>query len=166
MSTLSREVLKWLQSFSIILKNPKRDFANGCLIAVILDRYFPGEIQLNTLYVGDSLEQKQRNWQVLKKFFKRKQIDIPSESCQAVMHCVPGGAVGFVENIYMILTKRKLSRPPAYPQDQVPHFAIPTTSNAIKSMLDTGDESPKRAHMVMEAHQQFMKESKVNKVVL
>ncbi len=65
----AREVLKWLQSLDlgIPIKHPKRDFANGYLIAVIFSRYYPGELRPWSLYTGDSENLKANNWQVLEK---------------------------------------------------------------------------------------------------
>jgi hypothetical protein len=61
---LSRDVIKWLQHLDLgaNIKNPKRDFANGYLIALIFSRYYPNEIQIQTLYTGDSMKVKQNNW--------------------------------------------------------------------------------------------------------
>jgi hypothetical protein len=61
---LAREVLKWLQSLELgtTYGHPRRDFANGYLVAVIFARYYPSELRPWTMYTGDSLKQKLNNW--------------------------------------------------------------------------------------------------------
>ena len=114
MSGFARQVLKWLQGLDlgIPIKHPKRDFANGYLIAVIFSRYYPGELRPWSLYTGNSESLKENNWMVLEKcleylilVFTKHLIDIPREAIDAVMHCQNGAAIRFVENIYTLLTK-------------------------------------------------------------
>jgi hypothetical protein len=62
--TFARDVIKWLQSLDlgIPMTHPKRDFANGYIVAAIFNRYYHGEIQVWSLYTGNSKQQKQSNW--------------------------------------------------------------------------------------------------------
>ncbi|KAI8918784.1 hypothetical protein BC831DRAFT_482403, partial [Entophlyctis helioformis] len=158
MSGLPREVIKWLQSLdlSIPIKNPKRDFANGYLVAEIFSRYYPNELQVWLFYTGDSTNQKSNNWEVLAKFFRKHNVNVPKEAMDAVMNCHTDAAVRFVENVYMLLTNKSLpERSLAKTDDEiVPQFALPTTSNVIRSMA----ESPDKARIVLEAHNDFIKQ--------
>ncbi|KND04372.1 uncharacterized protein SPPG_00101 [Spizellomyces punctatus DAOM BR117] len=162
MSGLPREVLKWLQSLDLAypIKNPKRDFSNGYLIAEIFCRYYPNDLLLNVqqFYTGDSNAQKVKNWEQLEKFFKKHDIGIPKEAMHAVMTCQVDAATLFVENVYMMLTKRRIHRPsheglPAPEVELVPHFALPTTSNIIRCI----GESPEKAQAIVEAHKEYTK---------
>ncbi|KAJ3309262.1 spermatogenesis-associated protein 4 [Boothiomyces sp. JEL0838] len=170
MRGIDRNVIKWLDSLDlgISYSHPKRDFANGYIIAAIFAHYYPGQLQPCTLYTGNSEQQKQNNWVInsdsrwlypsvlgINLVFAKNNINIPKLAIEAVMKCQNGAAVHFIENIYTLLTKKPvkhLSEPET--PEIVPHFALPTTSNAIKIM----SESPAKAKVVLEAHQEFLKE--------
>lgn len=63
-TTMARDVIKWIQSLElgIPILHPKRDFANGYIIATIFARYYPGELQPWALYTGNSEKLKKSNW--------------------------------------------------------------------------------------------------------
>ncbi|XP_059144024.1 spermatogenesis-associated protein 4-like isoform X2 [Physella acuta] len=146
MTTLPREVLKWLQSLDLSwkIKNPKWDLSNGYLIAEIFSWYFPHDIQMHSYYNRDSLELKRRNWFLLKNFILKNQLDLMMEDIEGTIHCREGAASQLIENMYEILTNRKVKKIPpeievdytdyAY-QQQLPMHARSTASKAIKNNL-------------------------------
>ncbi|KAI8820115.1 uncharacterized protein EV422DRAFT_79612 [Fimicolochytrium jonesii] len=164
--SLPREVLKWLQSLDLSypVRNPKRDFQNGYLVAEIFSRYFPGDDLLNVdlLYTGEGSVQKGKNWEQLEKFFKKHQIHIPPTAIHSVSQGHVDAAAMLLEELYSVLTKRRLHGPrtkdaPKLAADHVPHFQLPTTANIIRSV----DGSPEKAKVILEAHREYIKSMRV-----
>ncbi|RDD39199.1 Spermatogenesis-associated protein 4 [Trichoplax sp. H2] len=146
MSGLAREVIKWLQSLdlSVSVKYPKRDFANGFLVAEIFSWYFPQEIHMHSYYNAPSLPKKIGNWSQLERLFKKHGIDIPKVLIDGTMHSKPGAAILLVERVYTILTNRAVKRTPVKHeldfsdngyQSELPPHARSTASQALKNNL-------------------------------
>lgn len=76
MVTLPREVLKWLQSLDLTysIKNIKKDFINGFLVAQVLSRYYPHCIPMHTIDNGVSKKARKDNWQLIQKYLQNKDI--------------------------------------------------------------------------------------------
>lgn len=84
---LPREVLKWLQSLdlSYSVKNIRRAFNNGFLVAEVFSRYFPQEIQMHSFDNAENYQKKKDNWQLLQLFFQRRKIPIMINNIDALV---------------------------------------------------------------------------------
>lgn len=149
--TLSRELLRWVQSLDLAysVKNVKRDFSNGFLIAEIFSRYYDKDIQMHSFDNGIALRIKKDNWGQLLKFLRRVGLQdlAPQDEVNAIIHCEDGAVVSFINRIYEVLTQRKVQvitkRPLPEPQ---PAYTRSTGAAAIRSTMrgaalaETSDE--------------------------
>nr|UYO08642.1 spermatogenesis-associated 4 [Strongylocentrotus intermedius] len=109
---LPRDVFKWIQSLDLTfpIKNVRRDFSNGYLVAEIFSWYFPEDIQMHSYGNSSGLQGKLGNWSLLRTFFKKRGLEIPYELIDGTIHCRPDAAELLVQYLYSKLTNRKLKR--------------------------------------------------------
>jgi len=109
--SLPREVLKWLQSLdlSYSVRNPKREFANGFVIAEIFSRYYPGDISMHTYENGTKLSCRNDNWEQLFRFFKKRDVPISRLDFEPCMNYMPGAPAAIMVKVYQWLTKRNVA---------------------------------------------------------
>lgn len=145
MSGLPRDILKWLQSLdlSYSLKNIRRDFANGFLIAEIFSRYYKSEIAMHSFENGIGLQKRLENWEILIRFFQKMNFPIERQLIDAVIHCKKDAAIPLLEQIYTLLTHKTVqSVRPLSDTELAPSFARPTAAKIIKQRMSESDVSP------------------------
>jgi len=171
MSTgLPREILKWLQSLdlSYSVKNPRRDFSNGFLVAEIFSRYYQYDVQLHSYDNGSSLKKKLDNWHLLEKFFRKHNIAISREMIDGCIHNKDGAALDMVEYTYSALTNRNVATLKANPGSEVtPGYAKATTSNLIKENIKDSEvqvsetlATQAKAQQIVEEHTEQLKQQR------
>jgi len=129
-NTLPREVLRWVQSLDLAysVKNVRRDFSNGFLIAEIFSRYYSKDIPMHSFDNGEAAKKKKDNWATLIKTLRKIGVgDLITEEQSHQITCLEdGAAVDFLCRIYEKLTQRKLQtvvkkptvgRTPGYAKD-------------------------------------------------
>ena len=111
-SNLPREVLKWIQSLDLAysVKNVRRDFANGFLVAEIVSRYYSRDISMHGFDNGDAAMKKRDNWAQLMKTFRKLGLGhlINETEANNVACLEEGVAVAFLSKLYEEFTQRKL----------------------------------------------------------
>ncbi|KAJ1482496.1 hypothetical protein T484DRAFT_1952072 [Baffinella frigidus] len=174
MAGLSRDILKWLQSLdlSYSVKNVRRDFANGFLVAEIFSRYFPHEIQMHSFDNGLGLPRKLGNWSLLEKFFERKRVPISRILIDNVIHCKGEAAIPLLETIYTCLTSKKVySVRPTNDDELIPPFARNTASFVIKenirdselaTNLQDDDTTKHRTAALLQEHENTLRNERVS----
>ncbi|GKT35746.1 hypothetical protein ADUPG1_008840, partial [Aduncisulcus paluster] len=106
---LPRELLKWLQSLdlSFPIKNPKRDFANGVLLAEIFSRYFPSDVEMHSYVNGASSQIKDLNWGHLKKFLDKKRVGISDTMIEDMKEQKEDAVYPILSTTFTFLTDRR-----------------------------------------------------------
>mmetsp|Transcript_3445 Transcript_3445/g.13121 ORF Transcript_3445/g.13121 Transcript_3445/m.13121 type:complete len:803 (-) Transcript_3445:184-2592(-) len=134
--TLSREILKWIQSLdlSYSVKNVRRDFSNGFLIAEIISRYHISEINMHSFSNGSSLSSRKDNWHLLQKYFRKHSVNITKDMIQDIIGYKPKAAIPVIHVLYKHLTDREIiqKKPVHPPAVEMPSFARPTKSQKLK----------------------------------
>ncbi|KAE9352422.1 hypothetical protein PR003_g4397 [Phytophthora rubi] len=143
---LNRELLRWIQSLDLAysIKNVKRDFANGFLVAEILSRYYDKDISMHSYDNGIGMKVKKDNWDQLAKIFGRFADLEPLTSktdIDAIIHCQNGAAVAFLTKLYQCLTKRTI-QPTAVAQHPPAGSGNVGAPTSVAKSLDTVEEIP------------------------
>mmetsp|Transcript_18548 Transcript_18548/g.16142 ORF Transcript_18548/g.16142 Transcript_18548/m.16142 type:complete len:116 (+) Transcript_18548:28-375(+) len=109
MAHLPREVIHWLDRLDLAysVRNCRRDLANGFIVAEILSRYFPKEINIYSYDNGLKNSKKLDNWQRISKILKAKDLEIPKEEFEPVVYYAKGAAELVLKKLYEFLEKRK-----------------------------------------------------------
>lgn len=133
-TALPREIIKWLQGLdlSFSIKNPKRDISNGWIVAEIMSRYYPKDVDIQTYENGTRLAAKVDNWEQLYKLFKKKGVGVSKAEFDPIIHCAPGAASAFLFHLYSLLTKRTVRIAPPHGEEEVPAFMRDTASKRLK----------------------------------
>ncbi|TPX70633.1 hypothetical protein SpCBS45565_g01700 [Spizellomyces sp. 'palustris'] len=111
MAGLPRDLIKWIQSLSLSasIKNYKRDFANGFLIAEILNKYYPHEpsLQMHAYDTGTGPAAKKNNWEMLGRAFAKLGITVPRGMSEDVSQAKPDSVGLLLMVLYSHVSKKK-----------------------------------------------------------
>jgi len=117
---LPREVIKWIQSLDLTysVKNIKKDFNNGFLVAQILSRYYPvtnnqvanfKAMQMHTISNELSMKARRDNWTLINKFLiKINDVSTRIDDMETFIKNENGEILLFIISLYQELTKRHI----------------------------------------------------------
>ena len=118
--SLPREVIKWIQSLDLTysVKNIKKYFNNGFLVAQILSRYYPvtnnqaanfKAMQMHTISNELSMKARKDNWTQINKFLiKINEINTRIDDMETFIKNENGEILLFIISLYQELTKRHI----------------------------------------------------------
>jgi len=118
--SLPREVIKWIQSLDLTysVKNIKKDFNNGFLVAQILSRYYPvtnnqaanfKAMQMHTISNELSMKARRDNWTLINKFLiKINEVNTRIDDMETFIKNENGEILLFIISLYQELTKRHI----------------------------------------------------------
>ena len=118
--SLPREVIKWIQSLDLTysVKNIKKDFNNGFLVAQILSRYYPvtnnqaanfKAMQMHTISNELSMKARRDNWTQINKFLiKINEVNTRIDVMETFIKNENGEILLFIISLYQELTKRHI----------------------------------------------------------
>lgn len=135
---LPRVVLKWIQELDLnfSLKNPVRDLANGYLVAELMHRYHPSDIQLDTFSMGISEEARNDNWNRLSKVFVKHGLDgINHSRIRSVINYEDDSAADLLVGLFVFLTASKKPLMISTPASSSPGYARNTICAKLKDPL-------------------------------
>ena len=174
-TNLPREVLRWVQSLDLAysVKNVRRDFANGFLVAEIISRYYSKDISMHSYDNGDAAKKKRDNWAQLVKVFRRIGLGhiIHEDQTKEMASLEDGAAVTFLNAMYEELTQRKLQSAVKKPtQGKVAGYAREIAVNKIRrahnlnDLNETSDEHTvsRIGSMIINDHEAGLQEDRVD----
>ncbi|KAJ1334761.1 hypothetical protein BSLG_007916 [Batrachochytrium salamandrivorans] len=152
-TALPREIIKWIQGhdLSYTVKNHKRDFANGFLIAEILSKLYPADVQMHAFDTGSGAGAKKNNWGILERVFIRNSIPISKEICSNVAACDSKSVNMMLSVIYWHSSNKTL------PPEECPATSIAQELQLDKNIVvggrnDAENGSLSREHLHVETH--------------
>ena len=138
-----------------------RDLSNGFVVAEILSRYFPKEINIYSFDNGLKIARKIDNWEQIAKLLKKKDFELKKEEYEPVVYYSEGAAEHVLRRLYEFLTKRSWPERPRIAKEPTPHWMRPTASYLSKDtelvrIVDVDEKRSKTLYQIA-VHQETKK---------
>jgi hypothetical protein len=105
-----REILRWVQSLnlSVAIRDIRRDFINGYVIADIISTYHKNTIFLHALQNSHNSALKASNWFILSKAFTKIGFHVRPADYQEIQHGNQNQLITFLIKLFKFLTNRAI----------------------------------------------------------
>ena len=97
-AAIPREISKWFDKLDLTysVRNLTRDLANGFVVAEILSRYYPKEVDIYQYYNGLRIEKRKDNWKRNCEVLSRHGKIIIIEDYEPVIFLKKGAALSMI----------------------------------------------------------------------
>ena len=101
------------------------------------------------------------NWDRISKVLKKRDLDLPQEEYEPIIHYCEGAAESFLKKLYQFLTKKNWPERPKFGKESNPHWMRPTAATISRDteLVRIVDEDAKRSKTIyqMAIHQETKK---------
>ena len=129
------ELEKWFGRINVLCGPAtqwRNNFANGFLVAQILENYFPQEVQSVGFHTGVSSQNKRDNWRQLQQFFLKYDCVFNDGEITGMMQAKRSAVVPFLMKVHAFLANQGLVA--RFDKDKVAELSKSPRRKGMKSM--------------------------------
>lgn len=103
---IPREIAKWFDKLDLTyaVKNLTRDLANGFVVAEILSRYYPKEVDIYQFYNGLKIEKRKDNWERISQTLAKHGMKLSQAEWEPMVFLKKEAALNFSKTYPSSLT--------------------------------------------------------------
>lgn len=97
-AAIPRDISKWFDRLDLTysVRNLTRDLANGFVVAEILSRFYPKEVDIYQFYNGLEIEKRKDNWRRVAALLEKKGKKITAQDYEPVIYLKKGAALDMI----------------------------------------------------------------------
>lgn len=126
-----------------------RDLSNGFIVAEIISKAFPKEINIYQFYNSMKIAHKMDNWDRIAKCLAKHDFILTQEEYEPIVNYAPDAAMKFLRRLYEYFTGRKFIETAEKGPDlyKIYHYLKPTAAmlSRDRELVRIVDEHQKRA---------------------
>ena len=99
-AVIPRDISRWFDKLDLTyaIRNLTRDLANGFVVAEIVSRYYPKEIDIQQFYNGLKIEKRIDNWQRVSKVLQKHGKKLSDKEFEPIVYLKKDAALEFVKS--------------------------------------------------------------------